>query len=127
MYEWYTCRNLLGYEWSSVDCPALGPWKTFLLDYSLYLQLKIHQEKLQFLVEVFQLPTSSCESHASSRKQRCLYAFFCSLLKNTEMCLLDIKLLSISQTFRLSKGSIYFFSFSLSSLYKDKLSVTRTN
>ena len=37
------------------------------------------------------------------------------------MCLLGIKLLSTSQTFRLSQGNTYFFAFALSSLYQDKL------
>lgn len=40
------------------------------------------------------------------------FSYLCSVLKSAKMCLLDIKLFSTSRTFRLSKGSIYFFSFS---------------
>lgn len=40
------------------------------------------------------------------------FSYLCSVLKIAKMCLLDIKLFSTSLTFRLSKGSIYFFSFS---------------
>lgn len=39
-------------------------------------------------------------------------SYRCSVLKMANMCLLDMKLFSTSLTFRLSKGSMYFFSFS---------------
>lgn len=36
----------------------------------------------------------------------------CSVLNSAKMCLLDMKLFSMSFSFRLSTGSMYFFSFS---------------
>lgn len=47
----------------------------------------------------------------------------CSVLKIANMCFVDMKLFSTSLIFRLSRGSIYFFSFSLNKTKKQNKKV----